>query len=78
MILDRIIAEITEKAYREGWSTGYNAGLRDGRSDGTFWCDEEGDWRESETASAMSASGQDPKGLEAKPASAVPKGDAHV
>jgi hypothetical protein len=27
-------------------------------------------------ASAMSASGQDPKGLEAKPASPAPKGDA--
>jgi hypothetical protein len=30
-----------------------------------------------EVASAMSAFGQDPQGLEAKPASANPKGDAH-
>jgi len=33
-------------------------------------------WERSLAASAMSACGQDPKGLEAKPASADPQGDA--
>ncbi len=48
----RLIAREIEKAYREGWSTGYNAGWRDGGSDST-WCDGEKDWRESETVAAL-------------------------
>jgi hypothetical protein len=72
--MDSIINEIAERAWREGWSTGYNAGLRDGRSDGTYWCDEEGDWRESETAQAIEAQrAATPKSGAVGDESAVPK-----
>ncbi len=45
---DKLLAEALEKAWRDGWRTGYRAGRVDGGSD-SEWCDEEGDWRSSDT-----------------------------
>lgn len=55
MILDRMIARLVEDSFREGWAAGYSAGLREDPASGTYWCDEETDWRESEAAKAIEA-----------------------
>jgi hypothetical protein len=50
--LPNALAEL-ERAFREGWAKGYRAGVIDGGSDSS-WCDEEGDWQNSETRAALS------------------------
>jgi hypothetical protein len=48
-VVESLVAREIEKAFREGWSCGYSAGLREEPESGTYWCNEERDWAESET-----------------------------
>jgi hypothetical protein len=59
-LLDALIAQKIEAAYREGWGTGYSAGIRDDAASGTYWCDKERDWTESEAAKILRARSKEP------------------